>query len=322
MTKSLIIGANGQDGWFLGQHLRACDHEIWGISRTKTIDPKGSPLPAIDITDPDAVASLISDTHPDHIYFLAAVHHSSDDPGQTSQRIKELSHKVHVVSLQNFLTAMEKHAPSARMFYAASSHLFAAKSTDAPISETSPFAPQGIYGHTKLQGVRLCQNARKNQNLFAVSGYLFNHESWRRKPDFLSRKIVQSVVRILRGQQSELILHNLSAQVDWSFAADVVRAMHLMLQMDEPDDLVIASGKLHSVQDFAQQAFETVGLEWRDYVTEEPDQQQKPTLVQPLVGDASRLRRLTGWSPKVDFRQMIELMIEMELEYLRPEPAN
>lgn len=314
MTRSIIVGSNGQDGWFLNQHLHACDHDVWRLSRTSTIQPDNKTSAAINILSDKSIENMICDIQPQHIYFLAAIHHSSSDQQINAADLQVSSKKIHVQALKNFLDAMAKHVPTARLFYAASSHLFAGKTDPKPVCEDTKFAPLGIYAETKLQGVELCKEYRKSQNLYAVSGFLFNHESWRRDPRFLSRKIVQSVVNIFQGQQSELTLHDLSAQVDWSFAGDTVRAMHLMLQMDTPTDLVVASGQLHSVKDFAQIAFEIIGLDWRDYVSEEPEEQQKPYPVKPLVGDASRLRSLTGWQPKVNFRQMIELMIEMELQ--------
>lgn len=313
-VKSLIIGCDGQDGWFLNQHLTAIDHDVWGLSRDQISTPIGDDLCATDITDADAVDKLVEKTEPDQVYFLAAKHHAADDDGVNNSELQQKSQQIHVQAADNFLAAIKKHQPQCRFFYAASSHLFAGKTDNKPVSEITSFAPIGVYAKTKLAGVELCRSYREEYGVFAVSGFLFNHESWRRDKKFLSRKIVHTAVKILRGETSELILHDLSAQVDWSFAGDTVRAMRLMLEMPVAEDLVIASGKLHSVEEFAAIAFETIGLNWRDYVTEQPQIGQKPKQKIPLLGDPSRLQHLTGWQAKVDLTQMIKLMIEMELQ--------
>jgi GDPmannose 4,6-dehydratase len=315
LSKALIIGSAGQDGWFLSQHLRATDQEVWELSRQSLIGLEQEVLPPVDIGNQGEIASLIERIEPDHIYYLAAKHHSASDPDIHADDLLAQSHAVHVTGLQHVLDAMHAHVQHAKLFYAASSHLFAGHNSADPINEQTPFSPKGIYADTKLAGVQLCRQYRDEKYLFAASGFLFNHESWRRSPRFLSRKIIQSVVQIVQGQQDHLVLHDLSAQVDWSFAGDTVRAMRAMLELDEPHDLVIASGKLHSVREFAEIAFAIVGLDWRDYVTEEPQERQKPGASHPLLGDNSRLRARTDWQPKVSFSQMIELMIEMELSH-------
>ncbi|MBL4618425.1 MAG: GDP-mannose 4,6-dehydratase [Robiginitomaculum sp.] len=313
-VKSLIIGCEGQDGWFLNQHLNAIDHDVWGVSRRHLHPPLGDKFSPADIVDADAVDMLVEKIEPDQVYFLAAIHHAAGDTAINDFNVQQKSQQVHVQAADNLLAAIKKHNPDCRFFYAASSHLFAGKTDDKPITETTPFSPVGIYARTKLEGVELCRKYREKHGVFALSGFLFNHESWRRDKKFLSRKIVHTAVKILRGQTSELILHDLSAQVDWSFAGDTVRAMRLMLEMPVAEDLVIASGKLHSVADFTAITFEAIGLDWRDYVTEEPHNGQKPKAKAPLLGDPTRLQHLTGWRAKVDLTQMIKLMIEMELQ--------
>ncbi|MBL1430894.1 MAG: GDP-mannose 4,6-dehydratase [Robiginitomaculum sp.] len=315
-VKSLIVGVSGQDGWFLNQHLTAIDHDVWGLSRDQLQTPIGETKSATDIIDADAVNQLIERIKPDQIYYLAAKHHSADDGTINNSDLQQQSQQIHVQAPDNFLAAIKTHHPQCKFFYAASSHLFAGKTDNGLISETTEFAPIGIYAKTKLAGVELCRKYRQQHGIFALSGFLFNHESWRRSDKFLSRKIVQTAVKILREETNELILHDLSAQVDWSFAGDTVRAMRLMLEMPVAEDLIIASGKLHSVEEFAAITFDTLGLDWRDYVTEQPQLGQKPKQKIPLVGDSRRLKHLTGWQAKVDLAQMIKLMIEMELQTL------
>jgi len=315
-VKSLIVGVSGQDGWFLNQHLTAIDHDVWGLSRDQLQTPIGETKSATDIIDADAVNQLIERIKPDQIYYLAAKHHSADDGTINNSDLQQQSQQIHVQAPDNFLAAIKTHHPQCKFFYAASSHLFAGKTDNGLISETTEFAPIGIYAKTKLAGVELCRKYRQQHGIFALSGFLFNHESWRRSDKFLSRKIVHTAVKILREETNELILHDLSAQVDWSFAGDTVRAMRLMLEMPVAEDLIIASGKLHSVEEFAAITFDTLGLDWRDYVTEQPQLGQKPKQKIPLVGDSRRLKHLTGWQAKVDLAQMIKLMIEMELQTL------
>ncbi|MBL4595540.1 MAG: GDP-mannose 4,6-dehydratase [Robiginitomaculum sp.] len=314
-VKSLIVGVGGQDGWFLQQYLTLRDQSVWGLSRQYLYAPDDTVQPAINICDGLAVAQLINDIQPDHVYFLAAVHHSAQDSTILADDLMARSTAVHVDAPRHFLEAIRVHAPQARFFYAASSHLFAGQQTATPITEATPFAPVGIYAQTKLEGVQLGRHYRDQHGLFVCSGFLFNHESWRRNPSFLSRNIISSVAAILREQQSELVLHNLSAQVDWSFAADTVRAFVLMLQLAQPHDMVIASGQLHSVQNFAEIAFGAVGLNWRDYVKEEPSNRQKTDISYPLCGDSTKLRALTGWQPVYNFEQMIRLLIDKELAH-------
>lgn len=314
MAKSLIVGSAGQDGWFLNQHLTALDHQIWGLSRSSLSSPDRKKTSAVDIVNQEAVATLIQQIQPDQIYFLAAIHHGAEDPAIHGDDLLAHSTEIHVRAPENFLKAMQRYCPQSRFFYAASSHLFAAKTDPSPVTETTAFAPKGIYGQTKLAGVHLCRNYRQQHGLFATNGFLFNHESWRRSLDFLSRKIIHSAIQIHQQQANEFVLHDLSAQVDWSFAGDTVRAMRAMIELPEPQDFVVASGKLHSVEDFAAITFDILGLDWRDHVTEISDGRQKLEQKIALRGDASLLKRLSGWQPKVSFRQMIELMIEIELQ--------
>ncbi len=315
MTKNnaLIIGANGQDGWFLRQHLAATDHEVWGLSRQELRDPDGKSHDPIDIRDTAQISNWIKEHTPAQIYYLAAVHHSSSNADILADDLQARSTAIHVDAPRGILEAIQIHSPHTRFFYAASSHLFAGKTNADPIDEQTPFAPIGIYAQSKLAGVELCRHFREQHGLYTACGFLFNHESWRRSPDFLSKKIVRAVANIVRGQQKSLTLHDLSAQVDWSFAGDIVRAMAAILHAPEPMDFVVASGKLHSAEEFVRTAFELVQLDWRDYVTEEPSGQQKSDIRYPLLGNPTKIQQITHWQPKVDFAHMIQLMIEMEL---------
>ena len=293
MTREIIVGCDGQDGRLLRDHLVRRGCEVIGVGRR-----------TLDIGDAAAVRAFVARVAPDAIYYLPAVHHSSQELTQTDDvALFRDSLAVHVTGLIHFLEA----ASGARLFYAASSHVFGDYPPEPqPADETTPFAPSCIYGITKAAGVHACRYYRA-RGVYAATGILYNHESALRRPQFVSQKIVQAARRIRDGSGEKLELGTLAAAVDWGYAPDFVDAFHRILQLDRPDDFVVATGETHTVGEFAQLAFATLGLDWTAHVSERPGLLGKRVVTR--VGNAAKLARATGWRPSVSFAQMIELLV-------------
>jgi GDPmannose 4,6-dehydratase len=310
MKRALIIGARGQDGTLLTQHLVACGRVVVGLDRGTMDRSDGGATNAVDLLDAGAIAGLVGDFAPDEVYYLAAFHHSSQSSELLAPTtIWEQSFDVHVHGLLKMLEAVRTRAPRARLFYAASSLVFG-RPEQSPQTESLPLAPRCVYGITKAAGVQSCRFYREQYSLFTAVGILYNHESHLRSESFLSRKIVRAAVRIRQGLQRDLVLGDLSAQTDWGYAPDYVDAMRRILESDRPDDFIVASGRLHRVRDWVEGAFGAVGLRWQDYVREDPSLITRNKHV--LVGDSSKLRKLTGWQPATSFEQMVVNMVRME----------
>ena len=310
--RAIVIGAYGQDGRLLCAELEDHHYEVTRIGRT-TVGTGKDPTRPFDIRDAAAVAQLVATTAPDEIYYLAAHHHSAEEStGDTATLLRE-SLTVHCLCLVNFLSAMQRRRGTTRLFYASSSLVFG-NPDEAPQSENTPRRPVCAYGTTKLAGMNICDIYRREHGVFCGSGILFNHESPYRSPQFVTKKIVSGAVNIYLGLQSELTLGSLAAQADWGAAADYVAAMRAILSLPEPDDFVVATGKLHSVRDFAHAAFSALGLDYEQYVREDPGLVQRPIRRVPLVGDASKLTATAGWMPQIGFEAMIQEMVQQELK--------
>jgi GDPmannose 4,6-dehydratase len=308
--RALVVGARGQDGSYLCEHLASLGYVIFAAGRGEVV---GSQKPqAFDILDSRAVADLLGREGFDEVYYLAAHHHSSQDTPESLERLIGSSFDVHCRGLLNVLDAISKASQQTRLFYAASSLVFGEPAA-APQNEETPLAPVCAYGITKTAGIGLCRLYRREKNVHACAGILYNHESPRRAARFVTRKIVKAACEIQRNRELTLPLGDLEAQVDWSFAGDVVRAMHAVLQLDEPDDFVVASGTLHSVRDFADRAFGLLGLDYRNHVVQTADLLQRKVRKTPLLGDASRLRSATGWGPKTSFEELVDLMVKSQM---------
>lgn len=307
----MIFGARGQDGTLLTQHLASRDRLVVGLDRGTLDRSDGRPCRPVDMLDAGAIADLVGECGPDEVYYLAAFHHSSQSSELLAPAaIWKQSFDVHVHGLLNVLEALRTRTPRARLFYAASSLVFG-HPEQSPQTEELPLAPQCVYGITKTAGVHICRFYREQHSLFASVGILYNHESHLRPETFLSRKIVQAAAQIRQGRRRELVLGDLSAQTDWGYAPDYVDAFRRILEWERPEDFIVASGRLHRVLDWVAGAFDALGLRWRDYVREDASliTRTKPA----LVGDNSKLRRLTGWQPATSFEQMVVNMVQMEL---------
>lgn len=306
MTRALVVGAAGQDGRLLTEQLKARGAEVVGVVRAAPA-PAGVETCAVDLADGGAVAQLVRRVAPDQVYYLAAFHHASEGAElRDDASLWRRSLDTHVVGLVHVLEAIRTHAARARLFYAASSLVFGAPA-ESPQTERTPMRPRCVYGVTKAAGVGVCRLYREQHGVFASVGLLYNHESPLRGPTFLSSRIVEAAVAMRRGARDPLVLGDLSAQTDWSYAPDVVDAMQRILAAGAADEFIVASGELQTVEKFVAVAFDAVGLDWRPHVREDRTliARRKPT----LVGDSTRLRERTGWRPSVSFDEMVRRLV-------------
>jgi GDPmannose 4,6-dehydratase len=308
MKKAIIVGCNGQDGRLLYENLSEKNYRIIGIDKFLSQPNSGETCITLDISNYQAVSSLIKTHLPDEIYYLAAFHHSSEDLfREENNELFRQSFQINVFALVNFLEAMRMFAQSGRLFYAASSHVFGNTSSKLQTEET-PFNPVGIYGITKAAGIHACRFYRNQHQLFVSTGILYNHESQYRQPMFVTTKIVDAAINIINGVQNKLLLGNLSAEVDWGYAPDYVEAFRRILASAVPDDFIIATGEKHTVRDFVEITFGYLGLDWTKYVEENPKIISKDSLT--LVGNPRKLMQITGWKPSVDLQGMIKLLLQ------------
>jgi GDPmannose 4,6-dehydratase len=315
--RALITGVTGQDGSYLAELLLEQGYEVFGMVRrasTESFERISHLVDKItlvqgDLLDQLSLVGAIQDSRPTEVYNLAA---QSFVP--TSWRQPVLTAEFTGVGVTRMLEAIRTVDPSIRFYQASSSEMFG-KVREVPQNELTPFYPRSPYGVAKAYGHFITVNYRESYGLHAVSGILFNHESPRRGLEFVTRKISDGVARIKLGLADELRLGNLDAKRDWGFAGDYVRAMWLMLQQDQPQDYVVATGVEHSVQEFVDTAFAHVGLDSGKHVA--VDQRfVRPAEVDHLVGDASRARQELGWQTKVSFRELVEMMVDADLERL------
>jgi GDPmannose 4,6-dehydratase len=319
MKKALITGITGQDGSYLAELLLAKGYEVHGLVRrsssfnTERLEPIYQDPHAAnyrlrlvygDLDDGSSLANVVKKIRPDEIYNLAAQSHvrvSFDVPEYTVSSV--------ALGTLRLLEAVRELGTECRIYQASSSEMFG--SAPPPQNERTPFQPRSPYACAKVFAHQLCQNYRDAYRLFIACGILFNHESPRRGIPFVTRKITRAAARIKHGLDKKLFLGNLDARRDWGFAGDYVEAMWMMLQQDAPDDYVIATGESHSVRDCLDVAFGTLGLDWKPYV-ELDARYLRPTEVDHLHGDASKARAKLGWTPKVTFRQLIEMMVRAD----------
>jgi GDPmannose 4,6-dehydratase len=309
MPRALITGATGQDGTLLYRLLDEKNYQVFGLGRTRTItnhEPwKGSRT--VDISNFDEVSALIRWIRPDEIYHLAAVHQSSEDPVMDPVTLFSQSFSVNVVALFNFLEAVRQFSPETRLFYAASSHIFGIPEAE-PQDENTPVRPMNIYAVTKAAGLNLCRMYRTVHQVYASAGILYNHESPLRGEQFVSQKIARGAVRCRNDPSYRLVLGDLNGEVDWGYAPDYVDAMFRILSLPEADDFVVATGEKHTVADFARIAFDALGLDWREFVTEHREIITRPAVAR--VGNPAKLVGKTGWQQSVTFSGMVKKMVE------------
>jgi GDPmannose 4,6-dehydratase len=318
MPTALITGVTGQDGSYLAEFLLEKNYRVVGmVRRTSTINfdrikhiQDRIEIVQGDLLDQMSLIGILQDQHPSEVYNLAA---QSFVPTSFTQPV--LTGEFTALGVTRVLEAIRIVDPAIRFYQASSSEMFG-KVVEVPQLETTPFYPRSPYGVAKVYGHWITVNYRESYNLHANSGILFNHESPRRGLEFVTHKITHAAARIKLGLSSELHLGNLEARRDWGFAGDYVRAMWLMLQQGAPDDYVVATGETHSVQEFVEEAFGYLDLEWRKYVKQDP-RFYRPAEVDLLVGDPAKAGRKLGWEPTVDFRQLVRLMVDSDLKMLQ-----
>ena len=319
---ALITGITGQDGSYLAELLIEKGYKVIGmVRRSSTVnfdriahlqEVESLEIVQGDLLDQMSLVDIVSEHQPEEVYNLAA---QSFVP--TSWKQPVLTGEFTALGVTRLLDSIRIVNPEIRFYQASSSEMFG-KVVEVPQNETTPFYPRSPYGVAKVYGHWITVNYRESYGLYACNGILFNHESPRRGLEFVTHKVTHGVARIKLGLQNELRLGNLEARRDWGYAGDYVQAMWLMLQQDEPDDYVIATGETHSVRDLCEVAFSYVGLTYQDYVVTDP-RFYRPAEVDLLIGDASKGRMKLGWEPTVSFEELIQMMVEADLEALREE---
>ncbi len=318
MPRALITGITGQDGSYLAEFLLAQGYDVLGmVRRSSTVNfdrirhfQDQVTLVQGDLLDQVSLINILEEHKPSEVFNLAA---QSFVPTSWQQPV--LTGEFTALGVTRLLDAIRLVNPTIRFYQASSSEMFG-KVQEVPQRESTPFYPRSPYGVAKVYGHWITVNYRESYDLFACSGILFNHESARRGLEFVTHKITNAVARIKLGLEHELRLGNLEARRDWGYAPDYVRAMWLMLQQDQPDDYVIATGETHSVQEFCQEAFGYVGLDWQEFVVQDP-RVMRPAEVDLLVGDASKASAQLGWQPSVTFSQLVRIMVDADLEAIQ-----
>jgi len=321
-VNALITGITGQDGSYLAEWLLAKGYDVYGIIRRSSSfntaridgiyqDPHiaDAKLHLVygDLNDASSLNKVLRTVRPDEIYNLGAQSHV-----RVSFDVPEYTAEVTGLGTVRLLEAIRESGLRPKFYQASSSEMFG-KVREVPQRETTPFYPRSPYGAAKVYAHWITVNYREAYGLFACNGILFNHESPRRGETFVTRKITKAAARIKLGLQQDLFLGNLDAKRDWGYAGDYVEAMWLMLQQEQPDDYVVATGETHTVREFLDVAFGHVGLDWRRHVKIDP-RYYRPTEVDLLIGDSAKAQRQLGWKPTVDFHRLAVMMVEADLE--------
>ncbi|MDX6440953.1 MAG: GDPmannose 4,6-dehydratase [Gaiellaceae bacterium] len=313
--KAFITGITGQDGSYLAEILLEKGYEVFGMVRrsssfnTARIDHIFGDIELVfgDLSDGSVLNQLMRTIRPDEVYNLGAQSHV-----RVSFDIPEYTADTDAMGTLRLLDAIREEGVHARFYQASSSEMFG-KVREIPQTEETPFHPRSPYGVSKVFSYWITRNYREAYGMFAVNGILFNHESPRRGPTFVTRKITRAVGAILRGEQSELRLGNLEPKRDWGYAKEYMEGAWQMLQVDEPDDFVLATGETHSVAEFLAEAFGHAGLDWRDYVQID-ERYYRPAEVDVLIGDYSKAKEKLGWEPKVRFPELVHMMVDADRE--------
>ncbi len=316
--RAVITGITGQDGSYLAEFLLEKGYDVFGIVRRSSIDNcdrishllEQIRFLQADLLDQSSIITALRDAQPQEVYNLAA---QSFVPTSWHQPV--LTGEFTALGVTRMLEAIRAVDPTIRFYQASSSEMFG-KPIETPQRETTPFHPRSPYGVAKVYGHYITVNYRESYSLYACSGMLFNHESPRRGVEFVTRKITQGVAHIKLGRARELRLGNLNAERDWGFAGDYVAAMWMMLQQDKPDDYIVGTGVAHSVADFVHTAFQSVDLDWREFVKVDPVL-FRPAEVDHLRADPSKARRQLGWEPRVSFAELVDMMVDHDVYRLK-----
>jgi GDPmannose 4,6-dehydratase len=327
--KALVTGISGQDGSYLAELLLDKGYEVHGIVRRSSSfntdridhlyhDPHETGVRLFthygDLSDPVAITKLLYELQPEEIYHLGAQSHV-----RVSFDIPEYTFDITGAGTLRLLEAIRESGVTTRFYQASSSEMYG--SAEPPQSEATPFHPRSPYAVAKVAAYWAAVNYREAYGMFTSNGILFNHESERRGETFVTRKITRAVARIKHGLQDKLYLGNLDAQRDWGYAPDYVEAMWKMLQVDDPDDFVVATGETHSVREFLERAFRHAGLDWEPHVEVDP-RYFRPAEVDALLGDATKARETLGWTPRVGFEELVRIMVDADLAALEDQLAG
>ena len=313
--KAFITGITGQDGSYLAEILLEKGYQVYGMVRrsssfnTARIDHIFGDVELVfgDLTDASSLNQLMRTIHPDEVYTLGAQSHV-----RVSFDIPEYTADVDALGTLRLLDAIREEGVQCRFYQASSSEMFG-KAAEVPQTETTPFHPRSPYGVGKVFSYWIARNYREAYGMFAVNGILFNHESPRRGPTFVTRKVTRAVGAILRGEQNDLYMGNLDAKRDWGYARDYMEGAWRMLQADEPDDFVLATGETHSIRELLDEAFGYAELDWNQYVTID-ERYFRPSEVDLLMGDYSKAKEKLGWEPTVRFQELIRMMVDHDRE--------
>jgi len=329
LKKALITGITGQDGSYLAEFLLSKCYVVHGLIRRSStfnteridhiyVDPHDSEVRLFlhygDLNDGGQLSNIIYNIQPDEIYHLGAQSHV-----RVSFDMPEYTGDITALGTTRLLEAIRRSGINTRFYQASSSEMFG--DAPAPQSEETPFRPRSPYAASKVYAYWMVRNYREGYKMFACNGILFNHESPRRGETFVTRKITRAIARIKAGLQEKLYLGNLEAKRDWGFAPEYVEAMWLMLQQDKPEDYVIGTGESHSVREFLEEAFSYAGLYWKDYVEIDP-RYYRPTEVEFLLSDPSKARERLGWNPRVNFKDLIKIMVDADMELIGLDPEG
>jgi GDPmannose 4,6-dehydratase len=313
--KAFITGITGQDGSYLAEILLDKDYEVYGMIRrsssfnTARIDHIFNELELVfgDLSDGSSLNQLMRKIRPDEVYNLGAQSHV-----RVSFDIPEYTADISALGTLRLLDAIREEDVKCRFYEAGSSEMFG-QAPETPQTEETPFHPRSPYGVGKVFAYWITRNYREAYGMYAVNGILFNHESPRRGPTFVTRKITRAIGAILRGEQNDLLLGNLDAKRDWGYARDYMEGAWRMLQADQPDDYILATGETHSVRDLLDESFGYAGLDWAEYVKID-ERYFRPAEVDMLVGDATKAKEKLDWEPTVRFRELVRMMVDHDRE--------
>ncbi len=329
MMRALVTGITGQDGSYLAEFLLRKGYEVWGVIRRSSSFNTGrvehlyqdphEPNAKLkfkygDLNDASSLSTILGDLKPDEVYNLGAQSHV-----RVSFDIPEYTAEISGLGAVRILEAMRRVGLRAKFYQASSSELYG-KVRETPQTEQTPFYPRSPYAAAKAYAYYITQNYREAYGMFAVNGILFNHESPRRGETFVTRKITRAATRIKLGLQDKVYLGNLDAKRDWGFAGDYVEAMYLMMQAEQPDDYVVATGETHSVREFLEKTFQVLDLDYRQYVEHDP-RYDRPAEVDLLLGDPAKAKRVLGWAPRVGFEGLVHMMVDADMKLAQQELA-
>lgn len=310
--RTIVVGHRGQDGTLLGHLLRSRGDVLTGLGRhgAENLSGQAAPPPQATLDDARSIEALVRHVNPTQVYYIAAHHRSSEKAGRPANVGADIGAGM-LVNVQgpiHFLDAIRRVAPACRFFYASTSVIFGQRSPEETQDETTQITPFCEYGLLKATGQLACQRYRREHGLFASVGILYNHESSLRTNTFLSRKVIDAAIRIREGGRDPLVIGSLDARTDWGYAPDFVDAFRRILDAPKPDDFIVATGVSHSVRDFVRIAFGRLGLDWEAHVRENPALLDRAPSCR--IGNPAKLKAVTGWSPSVNFEQMINTIVD------------